>query len=43
MDVTKANSFSYAGTWVVTEELGMIGGKVGDAKRKEKNHIGSEG
>ena len=36
MDVTKVNSFLYAGTWVVTEELGMIGGKVGDGKRKEK-------
>ena len=35
-DVTKVNRLLYAGAWVVTEELGMIGGKVGDGKRKEK-------
>ena len=36
MDVTKVNRLLYAGAWVFTEELGMIAGKVGDAKRKEK-------
>ena len=36
MDVTKVNRLLYAGVWVVTEELGMIRGKVGDGKRKEK-------
>ena len=36
MDITKVNRFLYAGAWVVTEELGMIGGKVGDGNRKEK-------
>ena len=36
MDITKVNRLLYAGAWVVTEELGMIGGKVGDGSRKEK-------
>ena len=36
IDVIKVNRLLYAGAWVVTEELGMIGGKVGDGKRKEK-------
>ena len=36
MNVTKVNRLLYAGAWVVTEKLGMIGGKVGDGKRKEK-------
>ena len=36
MDVTKVNRLLYAGVWVVTEELGIIGGKVGDGKRKDK-------
>ena len=36
MGVTKVNRFLYAGAWVVTKELGMIRGKVGDGKRKEK-------
>ena len=44
MDITQVNRLLYAGAWVVTEELGMIGGKVGDGNRKEKkNHIGSKG
>ena len=30
------NRLLYAGAWMVREELGMIGGKVGDRKRKEK-------
>ena len=30
------NRLLYAGAWMVREELGMIGGKVGDGKRKEK-------
>ena len=30
------NRLLYAGAWVVKEKLGMIGGKVGDGKRKEK-------
>ena len=30
------NRLLYTGVWVVREELGMIGGKVGDGKRKEK-------
>ena len=34
MDVTKVNRLLYASVWVVTEELGMIKGKVGDGKRK---------
>ena len=36
MDVTKVNRLLYTGAWVVTEELGMIGGKMGDGKREEK-------
>ena len=36
MDVKKVNRLLYAGAWVVTEELGMIGGEVEDEKRKEK-------
>ena len=36
MNVTKVNRLLYAGAWVVTEKLGMIGGKVRDGKRKEK-------
>ena len=36
MDVTKVNRLLCADAWVVTKELGMIGGKVGDGKRKEK-------
>ena len=36
MDVTKVNRLLYAGVWVVMKELGMIRGKVGDGKRKEK-------
>ena len=35
-DVTKVSRLLYAGAWVVTEELRMIEGKVGDGKRKEK-------
>ena len=33
IDVTKLNRLLYVGGWVVMEELGMIGGKVGDGKR----------
>ena len=37
MGVAKVHRLLYTGAWVVTEELGMTGGKVGDGKRKVKN------